>query len=615
MGDDISISTGREPGAASPETERASGATDKLAVISGIIIAGVVLAGIVVLLAAVKRGLDLTDESDYIQSEMHAGAYLRASTEFQLLLGPVLSLVRQVWLLRAVKLVGLVAAHVFFAWCFIKTAPSLIGARFKRPDRIAVGAAIVAGALGVSRVLPQTPGYNDLTVFIVVTVSGLLLLLADRQLHGRAEQAAWFAVGLLIWLQLLARWPSAMAIVPLAAIAFLWTGLQLSELVKRTVAVLAGVAAGVLGTQLFLAPIPDIIRGIHQGNADASAGLDYSRSHLLSQYVTNLSDLLHVLSHSFWFLLVAAAVTGALLTTRYARPVAIAAAVGLVALTPVFVLSGRARGGVEPFGGPGLPLLLARSVVIPLYVVLALLAGAVAMICRRDARPGLRGLVVVAALLVAPMLGGLGSNNPLWYSAALDPAFWIAASLALCAFTHPRFGRLLVHGLAFAFAALIAFTAFDGTWRHPYRQVPLAAATVHLSLSGPLNGLSTDGNTASFLLQLRAATNAVAAAEPTVLVVWAGYQPYTAYGLPGASAASGLSQPLFAWLSAPYYTDKSLAAACEDHSRAILLLEYPVQRADLTNNPVLTTACAGRQWTPRESIDGLELLSAGPLPS
>ena len=40
---------------------------------------------------------------------------------------------------------------------------------------------------------------------------------------------------------------------------------------KRTVAVLAGVAAGVLGTQLFLAPIPDIVRGIHQGNADASA--------------------------------------------------------------------------------------------------------------------------------------------------------------------------------------------------------------------------------------------------------------------------------------------------------------------------------------------------------
>ena len=111
--------------------------TDKLALISGIIIAGVVLAGLVVLLAAVKRGLDLTDESDYIQSEMHAGAYLRASTEFQLLLGPVLSLVRQVWLLRAVKLVGLVAAHVFFVWCFIKTAPSLIGARFKRlgPNR------------------------------------------------------------------------------------------------------------------------------------------------------------------------------------------------------------------------------------------------------------------------------------------------------------------------------------------------------------------------------------------------------------------------------------------------------------------------------------------------
>ena len=218
----------------------------------------------------------------------------------------------------------------------------------------------------------------------------------------------------------------------------------------------------------------------------------------------------------------------------------------------------------------------------------------------------MRGLVVVAALLVAPMLGGLGSNNPALVQRGVESRASGSRHRSPCARSRiPEHGRLLVHGLAFAFAALIAFTAFDGTWRHPYRQVPLAAATVHLGLSGPLHGLSTDGNTASFLLQLRAATDAVAAAEPTVLVVWAGYQPYTAYGLPGASVASGLSQPLFAWLSAPYFADKSLAAACEDHSRAILLLEYPGQRADLTTNPVLTTACAGRQWTPRESIDGL----------
>ncbi|HTD51254.1 MAG TPA: hypothetical protein VK771_11675, partial [Acidimicrobiia bacterium] len=452
MGDNISAAAA-DATADGPPTDGPSRLADNIGLVCGIVVAAVVLAGLVVVLFAVKRGLDLTDESDYIQSEMHAGAYLRASTEFQLLLGPILSAVRDVWLLRVVKVVGLVAAHVFFAWCFLTTAPSLIGARFQRSDRVAVGAAITAGTFGVSRVLPQTPGYNDLTVFLVVTISGVLLLLADRRLHGRAERAAWFALGFLVWLQLLARWPSAMAIVPLLAIAFFADGLAPKSLITRSVATVAGVGVAVVFTQLFVASIPDIVRGIHQGNRDASAGLGYSRGHLLHQYVTNLSDLVRVTSRSFWFLLAAAVAAGALVTIRrFARPVAIAAAVGLVALTPVFVASGRAHGGVEPFGGPGLPLLLARSVVVPLYVVLALLAGVAAFVIRKDLRPTWRAAAVVLALLAAPFLGGLGSNNPLWYSAALNPGFWIAAALAVCALTHREYGRWLVHGLAFAFA-------------------------------------------------------------------------------------------------------------------------------------------------------------------
>ena len=109
----------------------------------------------------------------------------------------------------------------------------------------------------------------------------------------RAERAAWFAVGLLIWFQLVARWPSAVAIVPLAAIAFFWTGASSwRNCVDARGAALAGGGRRARSlTQLFLAPVPDIIRGIHQGNTDATAALGYSRSHLLSQYVTNLSDL------------------------------------------------------------------------------------------------------------------------------------------------------------------------------------------------------------------------------------------------------------------------------------------------------------------------------------
>ena len=65
--------------------------------------------------------------------------------------------------------------------------------------------------------------------------------------------------------------------------------------------------------------------------------------------------------------------------------VAVAAGVGLVLLTPMFMLSGRAHGGVEPFGGIGLPLLLDRSVVIPMFVVFAIFYAPVFLMKLRQA--------------------------------------------------------------------------------------------------------------------------------------------------------------------------------------------------------------------------------------
>ena len=82
MGDNISAAAA-DATADGPPTDRPSRLADNIGLVCGIVVAAVVLAGLVVVLFAVKRGLDLTDESDYIQSEMHAGAYLRASTEFQ----------------------------------------------------------------------------------------------------------------------------------------------------------------------------------------------------------------------------------------------------------------------------------------------------------------------------------------------------------------------------------------------------------------------------------------------------------------------------------------------------------------------------------------------------
>jgi hypothetical protein len=597
----VSIPAAPETAAISQSPESGGGPADKLAFAWGAVLAGILVAAVIVGLAAVKRGLDLSDESYYVFASQHARSYLRSSTEFPLVVSPVLSLVGSAWMLRVVKLLALVAAHAFFAWCFVKTAPSLVGASFKRSDRIAVGAAIVAGALSVARFLPQSPSYNDITVGIVVTVSGLLLVLADKRVSGRVEIATWFAVGALVWFQLLVKWPSTTSLVPLAAITFFWTSPQWKRLARNAGVVLAGLAAGALVTQIFLAPVSDILDSIKQGNADASNTLGHNESDLLSQYRRNLGDLLHVMTHHFWYLLAAAVAVGLLLRfRRLARPVALVAAAGLLALTPLFVASGRARGGVEP-----LELVLAKSVILPLYVVLAILAAVAALVVRAGTRPGLRGFFILGALLVAPFLTALGTNNPIWFNASFASAFWVAAALAILSLTHRRHSRVLVHALAFAFVALLAFSAYDGTWRRPYRQSPLAQDTVQVHIGGPLRGLRLDPLTAQFVAQVRATTDAIPGAKRPFMIVW---NP----GVPGASLAGGLEQPLYAWLSRPTFAVNSLVAACQDHTRGILLLQYPSQPANIRANPYLSAACTGRTWTQQAPISVLAAWYAPP---
>jgi hypothetical protein len=132
-------------------------------------------------------------------------------------------------------------------------------------------------------------------------------------------------------------------------------------------------------------------------------------------------------------------------------------------------------------------------------------------------------------------------------------------------------------------------------------------------MSGPLNGLSVDASAASLLAGARAAADAVRGSGPTNMVVLPGYQPYNPQGLPGISVASGLTQPLFAWLSANYFADLSLTAACEDHTRAILLVQDPSQPIDLNRNQALAAACSTRTWTPRSAISSYVVSYAGPV--
>ena len=84
-------------------------------------------------------------------------------------------------------------------------------------------------------------------------------------------------------------------------------------------------------------------------------------------------------------------------------------------------------------------------------------------------------------------------------------------------------------------------------------------------------------------------------------------------GLPGVSVAGALHQPLFAWLAQAPIARLSLIAACDDHTRGILLFQYPSEPADLNSDAGLASACVGRQWSQRTTIGGFAVWYAAPL--
>ncbi len=563
-----------------------------LALLSGLAATAAVVAGLVVCFAAVHRGLDLTDESYYILSELHPKTYLRSFTEFQVVVGPVLSIVRYVWVLRVVKLAALVAANLFLAWAFVTTAPTLLGSRFRRVDRLAVGAAVVAGALLPSTLSPQTPGYNETTAWIVTCGSALLLLLADKRVPRAGEPVAWMAVGVLTWLQLLVKWPAAVAMAPLAVLAVVRTRPRPWSIPRSVAAVVAGLVASALVTWFVVAPLPELIRGIHRGSTALATFEGHQTGKLLRSYVSDLWDIPRTIVPSYWYLLVAAVAAGALVTTRrFARAGVAVAALGLCVLTPVLVVEKQIRGGVLPT-----ETLLNRLSVLMLYVVLVFVSGAVATTIRSRRPPSLRKVLLVASFLMTPFLSALGTNNAIWFNAFFLAGFWVLAALAVASTAFGRQGRPLVHGFALASATLIAFMAFDGTWHHPYRQLPLSADVVTVGSDGPLSGLVVDPATATFIREVRAEVRASSGRLPPTMVVWS--------GIPGAVVAGRVVQPAYAWVTP--YTAPALtvmATSCAEHHRGVLLVGFPTDPRLLNGTEAAPpAACETRTWIRRPNI-------------
>jgi hypothetical protein len=607
------VVSGANESAAAQRADLVRGSTpdhDYFGLATGLLIAGVVVAGLAACFAAIPRGIDLTDESYYIVASLYPKQYLVTSTDFQLITGPLLAVVHHVWALRLIDLVALLGASILFATAFLKTSPALFGIHFRGYDRLAVGATIVAGALLPSVYTEQTPGYDQLTFWILLCNSSLLLMLAARTFPRRVEPAVWAMVGVLVWLQVLVKWPAVVAALPLLALALWRTGTRPRNMLMCALFVISGFALALIVTDIFV-PVATLLDGLRKGGTVTTTYQRHGIGYLLGQYLLQLRHLTATMVRAYWYLL-SAAVVGVVLCAvkRSARLMALVLAGGLCLVTPVLILIGRARGGVAPYLS-----IVARSSVLPAYVAFAVVAGVTAHIARRRFTVN-RKVLFTCSLLLMPFLSAIGTDNYIWTNALFAATPWVAAALVL---THDAFGavaRYPLRGLAFAFSTLIAFTAVDGTWSNPYRQAPLSQDTITVTIPGPLSGLRVDPDTNSFLEAVRAQVLASSSGHDSTMVQWA--------EVPGALVAAGLMQPYRVWvLPGTLPAERALNASCVEGHRGVFLLELPSGPNPVVDPHALPSACEGRTWVLRTQIvvptlvgigvDHLELFYSAPV--
>ena len=552
----------------------------------------------IVLAVAADRGFDFTDEGLYVLSYMHPREYLTSSTQFQLPIGAIWSLWPSLPFLRLVKLGALLASGAWLGRASLRYASYAMGANLRPLESNIIVSAITASALAPYVWLPQTPGYNDLTVVSAYVLAASVLSVCS----GKSPWWAWIAVGSTWWILFLSKWPAAVTAVLAGAMVVLSYAIVHRTMPMRSLAIIgAGASLAVLATQIGWAPVGDVIRGIGRGSADL--GPAYSTSTLIDGYrhelAQALSDLVVGPDRLVTLITLLAAIVSAMVPKRLGHTVA---SMGFVSLISWYWRADRLASGapnIRAFSST----IFAICFLAALYLALS---AAVRLAQRRTERHALSGkggvlrpALIIASLTLAPFVTAVGTLNPILVNAVLALPFWLSAVVMLAALggtVEPSWARVPV-AVAGAIAIVTCSAAILGTWYTPYRQVPLSQADVELT-RGPLRGLRTDATSAAAMHAAYDVANRLDATA--VVALWK---------LPGLVASTDRLQPSYGWLpsSLPSRASASLSTACASNTIVLVMMDRAVSDGDAAD---IATSCAEHSWRPAGSV---ELPDAGEI--
>ena len=483
---------------------------------SGLVVAfgSALVFAIVVCVRAASRGLDLTDEGIYLITYRWYQHPELTFTSSSAIFGPLFRLFGwNVAALRIIKLVLILVTSYFLGasvYRFFGRRLAVVS-RFGRVEHLAFVLMVTFGGITLYSWLPQSPGYNDLAIFLATLVLATSLLWIDAA--GTAARLLAVAIGFQGMLLLFVKWPSAFGVATVIIALFVGVGAAKRFFVAVPMAVVGGI--GALGfIQLTAGKLITRVTSLSSSSGTVLKGVNFKEAYLdsyLSDFRSVAGNLVGIEAIS------AVAIVGvAVVVSRFSRSAALVlSAVGLGAGV---VLSWRKQwfvGGWQNVRG--------LEILFPFLALLALGFVVFTMLCGRqksgshlDSSVNEGGherfhrarevWVGVAAVIALPLAQALGTGNPPLTIAACAGASWTAGIAVLLLIGVNR------GGIEFAWPALVLVAALGlaplslgvrGLWQQPFRVTGgMSAQTVAAPALQPLNHLKVDPNTADVLTQV-----------------------------------------------------------------------------------------------------------------
>jgi hypothetical protein len=533
-----------------------------------------------IVLWGIWHGLDLTDEGYYLNSIRDPFLYKSSYSQFGFLLHPLYVLVGgKLVLIRLVGILLLVAAASILAVVFVRLP---INSAIPQPNRRLLTIAWSATALLFYCLWIPTPSYNHLNLFgaLVVFIGWLQIIGAahdsasrrGRRFTAIAICGAGFAIVALVK----PTTAAAMAIV-LTPLTLVFGRRALMDIVA------AGVVAFVLVVLILIGIDGDPVNAVARYRSALHLNALSQSSHDWDGFSRTFT--LH-LKFPDWLSLGVMAALGPLVAVAIwlDRKLALLLACGVVfvaqgVLFHPLLIEPNTNYGVSNFSLGALTLTgLATTW----------------LLMRRN--PGnadttdWRYLVVLLALLLAPVGFAFGTNTLIWWGAVRAGIFWIMGVVLLITLAAPPVARLRWIQFVTATCAFLLLQSIFYAVQSPYRLTgPLWEQTEWVSSATEPRMVKVDPATASYFRTLLAEGRSAGLQVGTPVIDMTGTAPSTLYVL-------GTEPVGLAWIAGGYPGSRELASYA--------LSQFP---RDTLQRSWILTAPAGHRPLPPDTLKDIGL--------